>query len=210
MLKLKLSLILSAAYCSIASLIYGVCNQDSVILTGTCNFAPNGQTIKQDLEPITQIGLKSIIGISGDSCDSETIVEYLRTQNKQHEVSFSKEMSAKSLAYLCQRFIYDRLRSDPLKVQVIIGGWNRERNRPVLYWLDSFGSVQEMEHAAHGREFSTVFSFFDRVISTRSLAHDECLNLCRSCWDIVRTRTALNNGNILIKAVNVKGTFSVS
>jgi 20S proteasome alpha/beta subunit len=49
-----------------------------------------------------------------------------------------------------------------LRVSVLIAGWNKVDDRPVLYWLDSIGALQEVPYAVQGGEFQLLLGLLDR------------------------------------------------
>ena len=207
---MKLNVALTALIClrspffSTSSLIFGAITKECSILSASCNFSPTGLTIKQDVDRIFEIDNSFLVAATGDQCDCDRIVDILRSQNREYVLSFGRSMSCKSLAHFCGKIIYGQLRKDPYQVQILIAGWNGDTNSAIIFWLDSLGAIQEVTHAAHGRDFSSILSILDANDHLK-ISASECVSLFRSCWNVVRKRSSSNIGSYQMKGIGPKG-----
>lgn len=114
-------------------------------------------------------------------------------------------MSCKSLANLCRSLIGHLMRTrEKLMLNVLIAGWDESNDKPVLFWLDEIGSIQEVPFACHGNDFSFVLSLLDqsnRQKKLTTLDFDDGIIVARSCWDAIRKRTTGNMKNCKMWAV---------
>ena len=118
--------------------------------------------MRADYDWIHQIGQHCLMGLQGDASDCNFISSHIEAINREHELTYNdRSLSCRSIAHLFRKTIADHLRKNRLQVCAMIAGWDRERDCPVLYWLDSIGSLQEVPYAAHGNEFPFVWSLLD-------------------------------------------------
>ena len=179
---------------SLSSLLVGVVTNDAAIICSSSVLSKNGVAMREDFDWIRQLGEDCLVGVQGDSSDSEFLLMQLESSNRDHELKFGYSLSCRSIAHLCRRIISKFLRSNQLKVSVLIGGWNSNIGRPSLYWLDSIGTncfsnsnsnhhscitelimrpkragaIQEVPYAAHGEGFSFVLGLLDSINREKS------------------------------------------
>ena len=123
----------------LSSLLVGVVTKDAVIISSSNAFTKNGVTMRGDFDWIRQVGDHCFVGVQGDSSDCEYLLTQLESSNRDHVLTFGRSLPSGSVAHLCRRIIAKFLRSNQLKVSVLIAGWNSDRNCPTLFWLDSIG-----------------------------------------------------------------------
>ena len=146
-----------------ASLLVGLVTKDAAVLSSTSDFIKNGVAMRADYDWIRPVGAQCLVGLQGDSSDCNHVMSLLESANREHELMFAdRPLSCKSIAYLFRRIVAVNLRSGQLRVCGMVAGWDTEKGRPTLYWLDSIGSVQEVPYGAHGDEFPFVWSLLDR------------------------------------------------
>ena len=118
-------------------------------------------------------------------------------------------MTCQSLAYLCRHTISEFLRTrQRLNVRVLVAGWNNVENRPLLFWLDHVGALQQSEFASHGQGFSFILSLLDRnnqMNALNSLTIVESFDIINRCWSSVRKRSTSNADKCAVKAVQSSG-----
>ena len=121
-----------------------------------------------------------LIALQGDPVDCEELFTILQRVNLRHRASFGIGMSTKSLAYFGSKVIASNLRSRQMNVNCFIGGWdytntnanandndnsnsnNNNKGKPLLYYLDSVGALQEVRYGSQGKEMAMVLSLLDR------------------------------------------------
>lgn len=212
-----------------ASMLIGLITKDAALLSSTSDFNKNGVAMRADYDWIKQIGQNCLVGLQGDSSDCDYVVTQIESMNRDNELTYGdKSLSCRSIAHLFRRIIANNLRSRQLRVCALIAGWDHERNRPVLYWLDSIGSIQEVPYGAHGDEFPFVWSLLDRknraiqssgppaepnptcvidrpVVGFRSMDVAEATAVIDSCMRAARKRTMGRVGNFKTKCVTMGG-----
>lgn len=131
---------------SFSSLLVGVVTRDAAIISSSGVLSKNGVAMREDFDWIRTLGEACLVGIQGDSSDCEFLLTQLESSNRDHELKFGYSLSCRSVAHLCRRIVAKFLRSNQLKVSVLIAGWNSKIDCPSLYWLDSIGKIFLFEH----------------------------------------------------------------
>lgn len=63
---------------------------------------------------------------------------------------------------------------------------------PRLFWLDQYGSLQDMRYAAHGFGSNFAYSILDRGYR-RGMSRQEAADLIRECYEQLRRRYVINS-----------------
>ena len=214
-----------------SSMLIGLITKDAALLSSTSDFNKNGVAMRADYDWIKQIGTNCLVGLQGDSSDCDYVVTQIESINRDNELTYADQsLSCRSIAHLFRRIIANNLRTRQLRVCALIAGWDHERNRPVLFWLDSIGSIQEVPYGAHGDEFPFVWSLLDRknraihsdgtptepnptcvsasdrpVVGFRAMDVTEATAVVDSCMRAARKRTMGRVGNFRTKCVTIGG-----
>ena len=63
---------------------------------------------------------------------------------------------------------------------------------PKLFWLDQYGSIQNMKYAAHGHASNFAYSILDQRYHT-GMTREESIELIRECFEQLRQRYVINS-----------------
>lgn len=181
-----------------------------------------------------------LVCIQGDVADCEELFSILDAQNRAHELDFAgRLLSCKSAAHFCQSVVSQRLRTNHrLNVDIMITGVSSVSNpeaSPELYWLDSIGSLQNVEYAAHGPDTPFLLSILDQnkskmrttqiaspteaaEVSKDShseglISSDECArSIADQCWTQLskRSKGRIDQGSVTLQCVDRAGCRDVS
>jgi len=201
---------------------FGLITKEAVLLTTTSTFhGPSGVLMQSDMNWITPLaGNQTLLGLRGDPSDCDFLRGQLELVCNEHTLNFNgRPLCCSAVANYCRHVISKHLRSSkPLRVEVLIAGWDAVADKPALYWLDEVGAMQHASYAAHGTEFPFIFSFLDRAIGTSSksvkLGMREGIEAIRSCWKIINKRTSgygtVDDSIIKIYAATSKGVQTLT
>eukprot|EP01038_Epipyxis_sp_PR26KG_P013858 gene13858-18585_t len=205
---------------------FGLRNSDSVYLTSTSIFTPyegqrGGTAMREDFDWIKVIGNNTLLALQGDMSDCEYLFQAISSANSLYELKHeSRSMTVNEIANLCRFRISNNLRKQPLKVNILIAGWDEIVHQPKLYWLDQIGSLKNVAYAAHGIEFPFILSLLDskyqdhlkpvqiqEVEMENNVGNEvkSSIQLLQYCWDTARKRTTTRLGRIRIKSINAAG-----
>jgi len=77
--------------------------------------------------------------------------------------------------------------------------------KPQLFWLDEYGSIQNIQYGSHGLGSNFILSILDRQYSP-NISREEAITLIRDCFHQLRTRYVINNPQPpCIKCVDAHG-----
>jgi 20S proteasome subunit beta 4 len=75
-----------------------------------------------------------------------------------------------------------------------------------LYWLDEYGSLQNIQYGAHGHGSNFILSILDQGYRP-NLTLEEATSLLRDCFQQLRTRYVINSPQPpCIKCVDARGS----
>ena len=96
--------------------------------------------------------------------------------------------------------------SQPLQNELIEQKDNSKNYyKPALFWLDEYGSLQEIEYGAHGHGSNFLLSILDQHYRT-DLTREEAVALMQKCFKELRGRYIINSPeDPCIKCVDVDG-----
>ena len=81
--------------------------------------------------------------------------------------------------------------------------------RPTLFWLDEYGSLQNVQYASHGLASNFVLSILDRKYKS-DLSKEEAIDLIMDCFNQLRSRFVINNPKPpCIKCIDENGCCTV-
>lgn len=81
---------------------------------------------------------------------------------------------------------------------------------PKLFWLDQYGSLQNMRYAAHGHGSNFAFSVLDQRYRN-DMSRQEAVDLIRECFDQLRQRYVINSPRPpRIKCIDTIGVTDVT
>ena len=81
--------------------------------------------------------------------------------------------------------------------------------RPKLFWLDQYGSLQNMPYAAHGHGSNFAYSILDQRYR-RDMDRDDAIAMMKECFDQLRERYVINSPRLpRIKCVDRLGVSDV-
>ncbi len=77
--------------------------------------------------------------------------------------------------------------------------------KPSLYWLDEYGSIQNVEYGAHGLASNFVLSILDQNYKS-ALSKEDAIQLIMNCFQQLRKRFVINNPEPpCIKCIDANG-----
>ena len=100
------------------------------------------------------------------------------------------------------------LRKGPYQVNVILGGYNVEKNGETgiasFYYMDYFGALNKVKHGAQGFAQYFCSSIFDKECMD-NMSENDAIKVVDLCINEMRTRFMLGQPNFIIKKVNKDG-----
>ncbi|EED92273.1 predicted protein, partial [Thalassiosira pseudonana CCMP1335] len=109
-------------------------------------------------------------------------------------ISSPAGLDTEAVAYLARSEIASSLRSrQPIQLCLLVGGMVRNPFlMPRLYWLDQYGSIQNLKYGAHGFGSNFALSVLDQRFRS-NLSRKEAMELIRECFEQLRQRYVINS-----------------
>ena len=81
----------------------------------------------------------------------------------------------------------------------------RQHLVPRMFWLDEYGSIQQLQYGAHGYASNFALSILDRGYRP-NMSREEAMDLIKNCFEQLRTRYIINSPNPpRIKCISANG-----
>jgi 20S proteasome alpha/beta subunit len=156
--------------------LFGFRTKSHVVLSSTKRFITQGVlVVHNDYSWIHQIGEKVIVGLTGDEVDCQFVLKEIQKESELHQLmNFNQQLSPEYVARFVQRMVVDGK-----QIVALVGGIQPARvyfddsedntkqsiqyqeEKTVLYYLDSYLSLKEIDYCAQGLEMLFLLSSFD-------------------------------------------------
>ena len=81
----------------------------------------------------------------------------------------------------------------------------RQHLIPRMFWLDEYGSIQQLQYSAHGYASNFALSILDRGYRP-NMSRAEAMDLIKNCFEQLRSRYIINSPNPpCIKCISANG-----
>lgn len=214
-ISLIFSLFFISFYHVRSNFLFGFKTKSSVYLTSDKIFSPYGVVMKDNYEWIKDFSEEISIGFYGDSSDVEYLYGLIKKENSfQKYRTNGKGLSITELVNLSKYLICENLKTQPLKLNLIIAGFDKDKNEPSLNFLDNQGSVIPLNYSALGRDQPFILSLLDnfntKLIQNcnglTNLNKEEGLRLIKTCWTEINKRSIAKTGGYCGVCISSLGT----
>ena len=96
------------------------------------------------------------------------------------------------------------LRRGPYNVNCLIGGYDHVKGEARLYWMDYFGTLQQVSKGAHGYAAYFVNSVLDNNYQ-EEMSLEDGLKAMKKCIVELKTRFIINQPEFTCKIVTKEG-----
>jgi len=159
---------------------FALTGKDYVIIAADTTAARSIVKMKTDEDKIKTLNPHLLMAYSGDSgrsfflnlCfnshlhsqgDTLQFAEYVERSIRLYGIRNVYQLRPSAAASWIRREMANSLRSNnPYEVNLLLGGYDVETNRPHLYWIDYLGTLTEVPFASHGYGGYFSLSLLDR------------------------------------------------
>ncbi|ODV64392.1 proteasome core particle subunit beta 4 [Ascoidea rubescens DSM 1968] len=190
-------------------IILGIKTADSVIIA-TSKAATRGiSVLKANDDKTRQLTEKSLMAFTGESGDTVQFAEFIQANVQLYSMRENVELSSKAISSFVRNQLAQSLRSrKPYQVNVLIGGYDENKEIPTLNWIDYLGTNIELPYAAHGYAAFYTFSLLDRHYKP-TMSTDEGLELLKQCIKELTTRMPIDFKGVYVKVVDKDGVKEI-
>lgn len=145
------------------------------------------------------------MGVSGDTCDRERFASYIQRNLDWHKYKHGYELDLEATAEFTRSELAYAIRNGPFNVNLLIGGYDDAQDKARLFWLDYFGSLQEVKKGAHGYAGYFTSSVLDNHYKA-GMTVEEGIECIKQCVGEMKTRFLVSQPNFIMKIVTKDGT----
>jgi len=182
----------------------GIQGKNFVVLGADKAFSRSIVVMRQDFKKLRQIDSNKAMAISGDQSSTELFTQIVTRNLCLENLESLGPISTKAAAHFARHEISTALRKQPYGVSCLIAGFDQscqtagsemlssvDEGVPALFWLDQFGSLQRVKHAAHGYASNLILSLLDREC-TEGMELEEAILIVKKCFDELKSRYIIN------------------
>lgn len=186
---------------------------DSFVAIGSDGAFSRSLTImKQQQRKVHAMGLASdkMIGVCGDFADCLRLTEAMDLDVKRQEIG-GRNLGGGRRVAITARALAQKTRKEIVgnryKVSAIVAGIRGESDgeaQPAMYWLDSYGALQEMQVCVHGTASGLLLSMLDKKYRS-DLSQQEAIRLLSECFEQLRGRFLVNTPTFQVHVLDKTG-----
>ena len=145
------------------------------------------------------------MAIAGETCDRERFASYIQRNLDWYKYKHGYELDLEATAEFTRSELAYAIRNGPFNVNLLIGGFDAKEERAKLYWLDYFGTLQEVKKGAHGYANYFTASVLDNHYK-KDMTLEEGVECVKQCIHELKTRFLVSQPTFVIKIVTKDGT----
>ena len=159
---------------------------------------------RPDLNKFVEIGKNKILTVTGYPGDVVQFADFIHKTVHFHTLKRGFVPTTHSIANYIRTEIAECLRKCPFFVNLILLGFDGSVG-PFLYSIDYMGTLQRMDYCVQGYAAFIIFSYLNQQFQSK-MNLIECLRIIRQSISLLKYRFMINQGNFLIKLINVRGS----
>lgn len=166
-----------------------------------------GLTVLKDTDDKTRILNKGcLMAFTGEAGDTINFAEYIQANIQLHSLRENgDEMSGKEVASYVRNNLATSIRSrNPYNVNVLIGSYDVEQQKPFLAWIDYLGTYADLDYGSHGYSSFYFTSLMDKHYKI-GMSLEESLKLIKLCSDELEKRLPLDFKGLYINVIDKDG-----
>jgi len=183
----------------------GVCFKDFVVIASDRTNARSILVMKDDIDKTYALSDKLLMSACGEAGDTTQFAEFITKNVQLYKMQNGYELSPWAAANFTRRNLADYLRSrTPFQVNLLIAGFDDEKDECELYVMDYLASMVKAPYAAHGYGGYFTTALLDRHYR-KDMTRDEAYDLIKDCVKEVQKRLIINLPNFQVKVVDKAG-----
>ncbi|KAI5171372.1 20S proteasome subunit beta 4 [Nematocida sp. LUAm3] len=182
--------------------LFGVATREYVILASDTYFRNNVVISKSNHIRYRKLDEKIGIISSGDQGDSDRTVRYLQDSLGYHKASNYLRVTERTAASYLQDHIHSSLRSNPLNVSSLIGGFSEGEGK--LFSVDNYGALTSSNYLASGYSSYFFLSYMDKWYHP-DMPVQEAIHHIKEAFQGVKNRLVVSYSNLHLCVITKEG-----
>lgn len=145
------------------------------------------------------------MAIAGETCDRERFASYIQRNLDWYKYKHGYELDLEATAEFTRSELAYAIRNGPFNVNLLVGGYDEKADRARLFWLDYFGTLQEVKKGAHGYAGYFTSSVLDNHYK-KDMTLEEGIECIKACITEMQTRFLVSQPKFVMKIVTKEGT----
>lgn len=183
----------------------GVQFKDFVILAADKTEGRGILRLSEDSSKIHKLTSNAAMAVVGDSGDSDQFSRFVQCNFELEK--FRDDGWEVSLTRAFHWITWDlaqRIRKNPMQVNIILGGYDHKEKIGKIYWIDYMGSGVETTYAGHGYGETFAIGFLDRF-HRFDMTKEEAIELVKGSINAMQTRIVVGQNRFEMKLIDKDG-----
>lgn len=183
----------------------GIKFKDFVLVAADTAATFSVMMVNHNCDKIYKLSDNLLLGAVGHQGDSVQFAEFIVKNIQLFRLRNGFELSPKNAATYVQRNLADYLRSrTPYQTNLILAGWDKEKNTSELYWIDYLGTMCEVPYGFHGYPQMFTGGLLDAEYRD-DMTEEQGVELLTKCLKQLNLRFVGKTSNCIVKKVDTTG-----
>lgn len=178
----------------------GLKTKTHIFICSETTLASNIIKIKED-ENFTSLLGRTLINVTGKQADAFRLQNYTSEYSKLISLKYKVPITPALVGKAISSNIYERIRSNPMECQAIVGGLN-ENNDLELFCIDQYGSLHTDNFCVSGYGLYFLFGIFD-MLYKEDMNENDAIALVKNCLKVLKEKLVLETDNWRIDIIGL-------
>ena len=184
--------------------VFGICGKEWVIVAADTSVNRSIFSLKHDEDKIMQLNNYKLLACAGEHTDRYAFCNYIQKNLQLQEYRTGFEPSVEASAQYTRSELAQALRKGPYQVNLLMAGYDHLDGQAKLYWMDYFGTLQQVSKGAHGYAAYFVNSVLDNNFK-QDMTLEEGIETLKKCIVELNTRFIINQPKYIAKIATKDG-----
>mmetsp|Transcript_7173 Transcript_7173/g.8083 ORF Transcript_7173/g.8083 Transcript_7173/m.8083 type:complete len:169 (+) Transcript_7173:76-582(+) len=161
--------------------------------------------LKDNEDKIYHLDEKKVMAIAGDTCDRERFASFIQRNLDWYKYKNGYELDLDATAEFTRSELATAIRKGPYNVNLLIAGYDDKSEKARLYWLDYFGTLQEVKKGAHGYANYFTSSVLDNHYKA-DMTLEEGKEAIKAGVQVLQKRFMMSQPKFVMKIITKDGT----
>jgi 20S proteasome subunit beta 4 len=169
-----------------------------------------GATIlKASDDKTRELNSSTLMAFSGEAGDTVQFAEYIQANIQLYSMRNGMDLSPSATAGFVRGELAKALRSRrPYTVNLLLGGFDKIKDEPSLFWCDYLASLAKVPYAAHGYAQYYCLSILDKHHHP-SIDFEQGMKILKMCTDELKRRLPIDFKGVIVKVITKDGVKEV-
>ncbi|OQO09045.1 putative proteasome subunit beta type-4 [Cryoendolithus antarcticus] len=183
----------------------GITGKDFTIIAASKAAMRGASILKTNDDKTKTLNKHTLMALVGEAGDTIQFAEYVQANIQLYSKRNASELSPSETSSFIRTELAKSLRSrNPYTVNLLLGGFDAETQKPQLFWIDYLASCAPLPYAAHGYAQYYCLSILDKHHHP-DISFEQGMKILRMCTDELKRRLPIDFKGVLVKVVTKDG-----